>query len=153
MKDIGLDRRRFHELSAAALGGLVAGTIAGCGPANKGVPGPAPKGPTATNAKGELHLCRGLNDCQGQGTSGKNDCRGQGDCATVVHHTCAGENECKGLGGCGPNPAQNDCKGQGGCKVPLMESAWNKVRERKESAWTEQKQEFGAPPEKMEEES
>jgi hypothetical protein len=138
------DRRKFNELSAAAIGGLVAGSLAGCGnqpPANKASTPPG-------KATAEKHLCRGLNDCKGQGASGKNDCRGQGDCATLTH-ACSGKNDCKEQGGCGSNPGANDCKGQGGCSVPLMAGAWKTVRERKVSAWEKASEKFGeAPPEK-----
>jgi hypothetical protein len=137
-----LDRRRFHELSAAAVGGLVAGTLAGCGPSE-------PAKPVAgdpAKIEGERHLCRGLNECKGQGVSGKNDCRGQGDCATLTH-SCATENACKGQGGCGGTEGANDCKGKGGCSVPLMPAAWDTVRKRKESAWTKANEKFAdAPP-------
>jgi hypothetical protein len=142
-----LDRRRFHELSAAALGGLVAGTLAGCG-SNGGNQKPVAN-KAAAAADTEKHLCRGLNECKGQGASGKNDCRGQGDCATIPAHECGGRNDCKGQGGCGPDVALNECKGKGGCHVPLMESAWETVRKRTEAAWTETKQLFGQAPEKM----
>jgi hypothetical protein len=143
-----LDRRRFHELSAAAVGGLVAGTLAGCGPSE-----PAkPVANAPAEGLGDKHLCRGLNECKGQGVSGKNDCRGQGDCATVEHHSCGTENACKGQGGCGEKPALNDCKGKGGCHVPLMEPARKIVRTRKETAWAKANEKFGdappAPPEK-----
>jgi hypothetical protein len=145
-----LGRRKFNELSAAAVGGLVAGSLAGCGksepPAKTGTP------PVAANtaAAGEKHLCRGLNDCKGQGPSGKNDCRGQGDCATVEHHSCGPQNDCKGQGGCGANAGANDCKGKGGCHVPLMDAAWKTVRDRKEGAWSKASEKFGDAPAKKE---
>jgi hypothetical protein len=138
-----LDRRQFHHLTAAALGGLVAGATLGCGGKTQPVAS-APAGAT------DKHLCRGLNECKGQGAGGKNDCRGQGDCATVEHHGCGGENTCKGLGGCGESVGANDCAGKGGCHVPLMESAWDTMRKRLEDKWTKASQKFGAaPPEKM----
>ena len=143
------DRRKFNELSAAAIGGLVAGSLAGCGSQP-----PGNKVPTASSiSAGEKHLCRGLNDCKGQGAGGKNDCRGQGDCATVEHHSCGGQNDCKGLGGCGPTAGMNDCKGKGGCHVPLMDSAWTQIRERKQDAWTKASEKFSDPPPKKDEEA
>lgn len=135
------DRRRFNELSAAALGGLVAGTLAGCGKTS-----PPDK---AGQAVAERHLCRGLNDCQGQGVSGDNACRGQGDCATLTH-ACNGKNDCKGQGGCGSDAGANACKEKGGCSVPLMAGAWKTVRERKSTAWTKAGEKFGEAPEKTE---
>jgi hypothetical protein len=133
-----LDRRDFHQLTAAAIGGLAAGSLAGC----------SETGGEPTSAAGEKHLCRGLNDCKGQGKGGDNACRGQGNCATVAEHACGGSNECKGLGGCGENVGANSCKGQGGCHVPLMEGAWAKLRERKESEWKAEEEKFGPAPAK-----
>ena len=72
-----------------------------------------------TDPAAAKHVCKGKNDCKGQGADGKNDCKGKGTCATVAHHECAGKNDCKGQGGCGANPGKNDCKGKGGCAVPL----------------------------------
>jgi hypothetical protein len=143
-----LGRRKFNELSAAAVGGLVAGSLAGCGKSEP--PGKPAATPPGQAAAGDKHLCRGLNDCKGKGVSGKNDCRGQGDCATVTHD-CSGKNDCKGQGGCGSEAGANSCKGEGHCSVPLMPGAWKTVRERKTTAWTAAKEKFGeAPPEKKE---
>jgi hypothetical protein len=141
-----MDRRDFHKLTTAALGGLAAGSVLSCSKNN--VPGPAaPAGGEATLAKADVHLCRGLNDCKGLGKDGKNDCRGQGTCATAKEHTCGGQNECKGLGGCGEEVGANDCKTKGGCHVPLMEDAWVTLRKKKEGEWSEKKLEVGpAPP-------
>jgi hypothetical protein len=140
-----LDRRDFNKLSAAALGGLAAGAMLGCG---KGAPDGKASGGGETVAKVEVHLCRGLNECKGQGKDGKNSCRGQGMCATAKDHTCSGQNDCKGLGGCGEKVGSNDCKGQGGCQVPLMEGVWDELRKKKEAGWTEKKLESGAAPAK-----
>jgi len=142
-----LDRRKFNELSAAAVGGLVAGSLAGCGKSEPPAKAPSPPGRAVA---GEKHLCRGLNDCKGQGASGQNDCRGQGDCATLTHK-CSGQNDCKGQGGCGTEAGANSCKGEGHCSVPLMAGAWKTVRERKESAWAKASEKFADPPPKTEE--
>jgi hypothetical protein len=153
-----LNRRNFNRLTAAALGGMVAGASWGCGSKsdpNAGVAPPSgPGAPTGGDAveggsvaAGEKHVCRGLNDCKGQGAGGENACRGQGQCATYERHDCAGENACKGQGGCGETVGLNDCKGQGGCALPLMEEAWKAVRARKEGAWNAANQQFAeAPP-------
>lgn len=81
--------------------------------------------------KHEKHVCKGMNECKGQGgcksgeggAPGKNSCKGKGGCATVARHECKGHNECKGQGGCssgeGGAPGKNSCKGKGGCQVPL----------------------------------
>ncbi len=144
MSQEGLNRRSFNRLAAAAFGGMMTGAAIGCRQET------APNGASSNNdavAAGEKHLCRGLNDCRGQGFGGANECRGQGQCATYERHSCAGENACKGQGGCGENPGLNSCKGQGGCAVPLMESAWEIVRARKEQEWKANNAPFGeAPP-------
>jgi hypothetical protein len=138
-----MDRRRFHELTAAALGGLAAGAVIGCG---KDQPA---EGTSDGKAVADAHLCRGLNECKGKGKGGDNACRGQGACATAKEHACGGQNECKGLGGCGENVGANECKTKGGCHVPLMESAWDKLRAKKEEEWKGKKTDFGtAPPAK-----
>src|SRR6185369_17683680 len=142
-----LDRRDFHKLTSAALGGLAAGSILGCGKSGGG-PAAKPTGDATTLAKAEVHLCRGLNDCKGQGKDGQNSCRGQGTCATAKEQSCGGQNECKGLGGCGETVGANECKTHGGCHVPLMESAWETLRKKKETEWAEKKVEAGAAPAK-----
>lgn len=157
MNEQELNRRDFHRLTMAAFGGVVAGTVAGCG--GEPAPNSAPELRTAdTKAKpaaevadvtGEPHACRGLNSCKNQGSSGKNDCAGQGECATKSwEHSCGGENACKGQGGCGANATQNECKGKGGCHVPLMDSVWDKARKHFEEKMKEAGKEVGAAPPK-----
>src|SRR5262245_12855534 len=148
MDERPLDRRDFHKLTTAVLGGLAAGAVLGCSnkPGGDLAAKPAP-GDTAV-AKVDVHLCRGLNECKGQGKGGNNGCRGQGSCATAKEHSCGGQNECKGLGGCGEKVGANDCKEMGGCHVPLMEDAWKTLRAKKEAEWTEKKLESGPAPAK-----
>ena len=155
---MNLNRRTFHKLSLAALGGAVSGTLAGCGetpaPVTPPTTGTTPAGTPDTGTQvaataGEGHLCRGLNNCKNQGADGKNACAGQGTCATKEwHNTCGGNNACKGRGGCGENPGLNSCKTEGGCHVPLMDDAWTKVRARMEEKWKKDGKEFGAAPAK-----
>jgi len=147
MGESSMDRRRFNELTAAALGGLAAGAVVGCG-GDQGATDPGKSGESKGTAVAEAHLCRGLNECKGKGKGGDNACRGQGACATAKEHTCGGMNECKGLGGCGENVGANDCKGKGGCHVPLMDTAWDKLRKKKEGEWQGKKSEFGEAPAK-----
>ena len=143
------NRRDFNRLTIAAVGGLLAGMSQNAQAAPAEAAKPA--------AKKELHVCRGLNGCKGQGAmadldgDGKPDanvCAGQGACATAKHITCGGENDCKGQGGCGSTPGENDCKGQGHCHVPLMDSAWKKARARFEARMKKDKKEFGEAPAK-----
>ena len=140
-----LDRRKFNQLTAAAFGGLAAGTLLGCqGNAE-------PEAVVDAKPAGDVHLCRGLNDCKGLGKGGDNACRGQGTCATAKEHACGGMNECKGLGGCGATAGANECAGKGGCHVPLMDSAWETIRKRSEEEWQQKKLAYGEPPPKAEE--
>ena len=165
MAERPFDRRDFHKLTSSAIGGLAAGAILGCNPgggggAAKNEPAKEPNSSGAaagTLAAAELHLCRGLNECKGQGKDKQNSCRGQGVCATAKEHSCGGQNECKGLGGCGGDVGANECKGKGGCHVPLMDdplegSAWQKLRRKKEGEWKEKKLESGDPPAKAKKE-
>jgi hypothetical protein len=145
MNDGAIDRRDFHKLTTAALGGIAAGAVLGC---QKGGEPVMMRPPENAAAAAELHLCRGLNECKGQGKSKENDCRGQGTCATAKEHACGGENECKGLGGCGETVGANECKTKGGCHVPLMESAWQTLRKKKEAEWAEKGLEKGEAPAK-----
>lgn len=156
-----LTRRDFHQLAAAAMGGIVAGSLAGCEsqpskPAAENAPTPA-LGEAAPAAEEtmktsllmeEPHVCRGLNMCKNQGASKENACAGQGSCASVAKHDCAQQNECKGQGGCGANPGENDCKGKGGCHVPLMDHAWDSARKNFEAAMKKAGKEVGAAPAK-----
>lgn len=143
-----MDRRDFHKLTAAAMGGLAAGSILGCSSEPQGGDG---SGVEATQAAaGDVHLCRGLNECKGQGKGGENACRGQGACATAKEHGCHQQNECKGLGGCGETAGANECKGHGNCSVPLMEGAWETLRKKKEKEWGGKDVEFSAAPAKVE---
>lgn len=147
MSSSEINRRTFNNLTAAALGGLAAGTLAGCGGEK---PAAKPNGPEGTKATAaaDVHLCRGLNDCKSKGAGGDNACRGQGACATAKEHACGGQNECKGLGGCGETAGENTCKGEGGCHVPLMPAAWKKLHDKLETEWKEKKLEYGEAPAK-----
>jgi hypothetical protein len=129
-----LDRRQFQQLLGAALGGLATGASIGCngdkdgGSTAGGTPTATATGTADVAAKANVHACRGLNECKGQGADGKNACAGQGACATTKHHSCGGMNECKNLGGCGPKAGANECKGQGSCQVPMHTGAWETAR-------------------------
>jgi hypothetical protein len=161
MQDNGMDRRDFHKLSVAALGGMIAGTTMGCGggatPPDKSNPAtpPAANAVALTDAEklitDEPHTCRGLNSCKNLGRSKDNACAGQGTCASLPDSTCGGNNACKGQGGCGEDPGMNACKGKGGCHIPLMDSAWTKARKAFEGAMTKSGKTVGAAPAKAKE--
>ncbi len=157
-----LSRRDFHRLATAALGGVMAGAIAGCGdgaakPIQKSDAAgtqAAPKGVTSTAGTATVagatavaqHACRGLNECKGQGKDHKNACAGQGNCFTVTHE-CSGQNDCKNQGGCGGTNGFNDCKGKGGCgHFPIQDKIWKKARDKFESRMAEAKKKVGPAP-------
>ncbi len=130
-----LTRRDFQTLAAAALGGLLTGTIGGCSH-KVDLPGPP---------FGDSHLCRGLNVCKGKDKLGKNECAGTGQCATLTHE-CATQNKCKNQGGCGETAAANACSGKGGCAVPLMQGAWKQARKKFETEMSGLGVTFGKSP-------
>ena len=127
MKRKELSRRDFTKLTTAAFGGMVAGSMVGCGDGGGTDVAEAPT-TDASLLLQEPHVCRGLNACNNKGAGGENACAGQGTCATVAKHECAGSNDCKGQGGCKETAGQNACKGKGECAVPLGEDAWKKAR-------------------------
>jgi len=158
-----MDRREFHQLTLAALSGVVAGTAIGCNNGGGGAPPakstmgdssakPADQVALSANAETEImnepHTCRGLNSCKGLGRDKENACAGQGTCASIADANCGGQNECKGQGGCGADPGMNDCKGKGGCHVPLMDSAWETARAAFETAMKKHEKAFGPAPAK-----
>ncbi|RNL86011.1 hypothetical protein [Halostreptopolyspora alba] len=77
----------------------------------------------------ELHVCMGLNACQGHDVTGECPLPGTGSCATV-QHVCHGDNECRGQGGCGylgreyeqTIPGEQACSQNGSCASPINES-------------------------------
>ena len=153
------NRREFHRLTLAAMGGLVTGSLAGCKPTSpEGGSTTGSATPPAADATvageesrwmKEPHVCRGLNTCKNLGTTKDNACAGQGACASVASHLCGGQNECKGQGGCGEKPGENSCKGKGYCAVPLPDHAWGTARQNYEAAMKLAGKEFGTAPAKM----
>lgn len=152
-----LDRRDFHRLAMAALGGIVAGTSSGCGQGGGDKGGVSiPKNESAATTLSEAeqliidepHVCRGLNSCKGLGRGKDNACAGQGTCATMADAECGGNNKCKGQGGCGELPGMNSCEGKGACHIPLMDHAWDKARAAFEAAMKKTNKTFGAAPAK-----
>jgi hypothetical protein len=164
-----MNRRDFTRWTAAAFGGVVAGSMAGCaGESDTQTPAPAAgEGAAAPTDEGHMpgegnaaaegthdvaylieepHVCRGLNTCEGKGAGGDNACAGQGTCHTANKHSCHYDNECKGQGGCGANPGQNACKGKGECAVPLSKPAWESARAAFEKAMMGAGKQVGAAP-------
>ena len=152
MNDTILNRRDLHRLALAALGGLAAGAVVGCG---GGKPDDR-QGRRRTRTRRtrrptrrrrllqDPHVCRGINTCKNKGKKGTtNECAGQAHCATVAAHDCNGMNDCKGQGGCGEHPGENECKGKGGCEVPLSDKTWPKARKRFEELMTKAGKKFG----------
>src|SRR3974377_1504218 len=126
-----MNRRDFHRLGMAALGGMLACTASSCVGNKKSADAELPsdaKDPDKSPWLQEPHICRGLNACKGLGKGKKNTCAGTSACAIAKAHTCGGDNECAGQGGCGEHPGENKCKGMGACHVPLQDEAWAKAR-------------------------
>lgn len=171
----GVTRRDVGRLTAAAVGGLVAGLglrglmqtkqvapAAGSGTSVIGTEGGS--APTAdlkaiqeidATAPPEIkpsllleepHTCCGLNTCKSRAKDGKNACLGQGTCATAKGHVCQAQNDCKGQGGCGEYPGQNACDGKGACAVPLKRETWPKARKRFEELMKLAGKAVGGPP-------
>jgi hypothetical protein len=108
-----MNRRDFTKVMGAVAAGMLAGSKAFAGEEKK-----------AAAKAADKHVCKGHNDCKGQGADGKNACKGKGGCASAAaKHDCKGKNDCKGLGGCAGGDAgcaaKNSCKGKGGCSVPV----------------------------------
>jgi hypothetical protein len=143
-----MNRRDFERLTAAAVGGLLAGAGLTQSALGADETKAAKKDPKKNPLLGEPHICRGLNVCKGLGASKDNACAGQGSCATAKEHTCHAANECRGQGGCGAKPGENACKGKGECGVPLSAGTWKKARKRFEELLTAEKKKFGPAPAK-----
>jgi hypothetical protein len=96
----------------------------------------------------EIHICRGLNSCAGQGAGGENKCAGQGTCATTpaAPHECTTGNFCKGQGGCGPTAGKNKCKGYGEGAVPILEEEWGRLRKEFEARMKRLGKKIGVAP-------
>src|SRR5262249_20428676 len=153
MNDKTLNRRDLCRLALAALGGLTAGALVGCGGGKTPTAADKDKKDKEADATPRLlqdpHVCRGINTCKNKGKKGtSNECAGQAHCATVAAHDCNGMNDCKGQGGCGEHPGENECKGKGGCEVPLSDKTWPKARKRFEELMTKAGKKFGDPPPK-----
>jgi hypothetical protein len=141
-----LNRRDFERLTAAAIGGLLAG---GGLTASAHAADEAPKkDPKKNPMLGEPHVCRGINMCKGLGATKDNACAGQGACATAKAHTCHYDNECRGQGGCGNKPGENECKGKGECGVPMGAKTWKKARARFEELMAKEGKKVGPAPAK-----
>src|SRR5215469_292207 len=142
-----MDRRQFHKLAAATLGGLVVG--ARLAAAEDKEEEPQKKDPEKPLLLQEPHICRGLNPtCKGEVKGKKNDCAGMSHGPTVKEHKCKGMNDCAGESGCGEHPGENQCKGMGECAVPLSDKAWAKARKNFEAAMKKAGKKFGDAPKK-----
>ncbi len=107
-------------------------------------PSAAPQQAANANPPMELHICMGLNACQGHDRFGTNNCAGTGYCGTAAQHNCQTLNDCRGQGGCGlygtadeqSNPGANQCAMQGNCAVPVQAERFSTMGENKgKSTW------------------
>ena len=165
-----LTRRDFNKLTATAFGGVLAGTLIGCGgnddDAGGGGDGGGDASTTDTTTTGdnspangeqklvggelpEHNACLGLNQCQEYGKNpGEHECAGQGACATASSEG-PGKNQCKFLGACLGKAGANDCIGQGECTVPLEpfgDEIWQQARAAFEKRMKAKGTEIGAAP-------
>ena len=171
-----LTRRDFNRLTATAFGGVLAGTVIGCGgdddasssdtvsdgdvtvatddATSDATPtsDDSPANGEQTPVGGELpehNACLGLNQCKEYGkNAGEHDCAGQGSCATMAS---AGpeKNQCKFLGACNGEVGANACKGQGGCQVPIEpfgDELWLQARAAFEKRMKTKRTEVGTAP-------
>jgi hypothetical protein len=99
--------------------------------------------PEPSGAALELHVCMGLNACQGHDRTGTAPMAGMGQCATVFH-VCHGDNNCRGQGGCGyagsdveqGKPGDQSCKWNGSCASPINASRMSSAGPNKgKSVW------------------
>jgi hypothetical protein len=147
MHESNLNRRDFQRITAAAVGGLLAG--AASGRSAFAADAPPQKDQNKNPMLGEPHVCRGINMCKGLGAGKQNACAGQGTCATAKAHGCHADNECRGQGGCGAKPGENSCKAMGECAVPMSGKTWKKARAKFEELMTKEGKKVGpAPPAK-----
>ena len=142
-----LTRRDFNKLAAAAFGGVVTGTLVGCGDKTEKTDGKSPEGSDGkgdgaapdtgdvTELMKEPHVCKGLNTCKGNGKGGGNDCSGRSTCFTAEKSGCHEDNKCHGQGGCGATAGANSCENKGECGVPLKKETWVKTRAKFKAAW------------------
>lgn len=142
VENTNVSRRRFSKLTAAAFGGMVAGTAGGLRAAEEEKPKISVDPSLLLK---EPNVCRGLNTCKGKG-KGNHACAGQGACSSVAAHDCAGMNDCSGKGGCGGYPGQNTCKAKGHCAVRLSKETWALARKQFEQLAKETGLKVGKPP-------
>lgn len=144
MRPSSLNRRDFSRLTAAAFGGMLAGSQTATAAGEEKDKPKVSVDPTLLLS--EPHTCRGLNSCKGKGAGNENACAGQGACASVAAHECATQNACRGQGGCGGYPGQNSCKSKGHCAVPLSKTTWAIARKQFEHLMKDLDKEFGDAP-------
>lgn len=131
-----ISRRNFQQLTAAALGGLVAGAAVGCGgdpePENKAIPPQDENGAPPQEGSDAREPQPQGSGPRGQETSGSDSELSDEQLVMLEEpHVCRGlnacegkgagkENACAGQGTCATAIAHecdelNECKGQGGC--------------------------------------
>lgn len=131
-----LSRRNFQQLTAAALGGLVAGATVGCGgnaePENKATPPQDENGAPPQEGGDTRGKQPQGSGARGQETSGNNSELSDEQLIMLEEpHVCRGLNACEGMGAGKDNACagqgacatavahdcheMNECKGQGGC--------------------------------------
>lgn len=168
MKKTDLSRRDFNRLTAAAFGGVVAGTFAGCANDDGGSTAPTEDGvpiPTDGDVGSETGEPEGSGTTSVQREGGE-QAVGEETISLLMgeKHVCRGLNQCKGAGGGGENACagtgacatitthkcagNNECKGQGGCGARPGENACKGMGScavpLKEHAWSKTRANFEA---------
>lgn len=115
MKREELNRRDFTRLTAAAFGGLMAGTVIGCGGGNKDAGTASTEGGDA----GTDAAAAGGDAAEGgDKPAGEGDKPEIGTLAEVPNNWTGDVHVCRGLNACmnkGPEGTENACAGQGQC--------------------------------------
>ena len=90
----------------------------------------------------EMHVCRGMNECKGQGINGSGTTAGDGNCATAVAHGCGGSNSCVHQSGCGKgaaenqeHPGENEDKAKSACAVPITTNVMSDGKYKGRAVW------------------
>ena len=109
MENSGLNRRDFQRLTAAAVGGLLAGASLGSSAQAEDAK-PPQKDKKKNPILGEPHVCRGINMCKGLGSTKDNACAGQGACATAKDHLATTRTSVAARVAVAPSPARTSAR-------------------------------------------
>ena len=140
-----MNRRDFQRLTAAALGGVIGGSMHApprrCGRRHGEVAaGRTPRLSRAEHLQGEKRLRRDQRQ--------ERHVPAKAAAPRPRSTTAKARIPAKGQGGCGEHPGENTCKAKGSCEVPLKDKAWDKARANFEAAMKKAGKKFGPAPKK-----